>query len=364
MRLYEIIETLENLAPPSLQEGYDNSGLLTSHSTGEIQKALLTLDVTEEVVDEAHREGCQMIIAHHPIIFSGLKSLSGKTHVERTVISAIKKDIAIYAIHTNLDNVKIGVNSEICLRLGIEKPTILRTKLNLLRKLTVYVPSESAESLREALYSVGAGEVGNYSDCSFSTTGEGTFRPNEAANPTIGVTNTREIVRETKVEVIFESWKTSKIKEAMFMAHPYEEVAYQMVETVNELQTVGSGLVGNLAKPIPPFEFLETLKTTFGAGSIRYTKPASDLISRVAVCGGSGSFLLSDAIKAGAEAFVSADFTYHKFFDAENRIMIADIGHFESEQFTPSLLRAYLHQKLPTFATRLSETNTNPVKYF
>jgi len=364
MKIKEVINVLENWSPLSLQESYDNCGLLVGDAESDVNSALLTLDVTEEVVNEALVAGIKLIIAHHPILFKGIKKLTGKTYTERVVMMAVKHDIAIYAIHTNLDNHAKGVNLEIAKRLGLTKCEILRPAVNRLRLLKVYVPEGDAEKLRNGLFAVGAGAIGNYSECSFNYGGEGSFKPNEKANPTIGSQGNREWVKETAVEVIFEEWKTRNVLSAMRKCHPYEEVAHQVFIVENPLQTIGSGMIGMLPQPVSTNDFLASLKQKMNVGCLKHTKVLQDKVRKIAFCGGSGSFLLEDAIAAGADIFVSADFTYHRFFDAEERILIADIGHYESEQFTPVLLLDFLKEKMPTFAPQLSKVDTNPIKYF
>jgi dinuclear metal center YbgI/SA1388 family protein len=364
MLIKEIIECLEQFAPLSLQESYDNCGLIVGSDRTEITQALVTLDCTEEVVDEAIQNGCNFIIAHHPIVFGGIKKLNGKNYVERTVIKAIQNNIAIYAIHTNLDNVFQGVNSKIAEKLGLQKVQILQPKSGLLMGLSTYVPELNLETVREALFRAGAGNLGNYSECSFVSFGNGTFLPEDGANPVIGELHKRHSDNEMKLEVVFPSYLLHPVMAALKIAHPYEEVAYNLVQLANSYQEVGAGMVGELPEPMEEQEFLAYLKTKMELKSIRYTSFKDKKISKVALCGGAGSFLLKQAIGAGAQAYVSADFKYHEFFDAEKQLMIADIGHYESEKFTKSLICEVILKKFPTFAILLSKTDTNPVNYY
>lgn len=364
MKIRELTAMLEQLAPLQLQEDYDNSGLLIGDPESEIRGVLVSLDVTEDVVQEAVQKGCNLVVAHHPLIFRGLKRLTGADYVERTAIAAIKNNVAVYAIHTNLDNVVNGVNYRIAERLGLTGVSILRKKKNTLLKLTVFVPEgEATACVLAALHKAGAGAIGNYSDCSFRTTGTGSFRPEEAANPAIGKRGVLEEVEENRVEVILPAYRKSQVLGAMLAAHPYEEVAYYLQTLENANQEAGSGVVGRLPAAMPPEEFLAYLKERMNLQVIRYT-PVSTPIRKIAVCGGSGSFLLGDALAAGADAFITADYKYHEFFGAEGRILIADIGHFESEVFTKDLLVEIISKKITTFATCLSEVNTNPVNYY
>ena len=364
MKIKEITNYLESVAPLHYQESYDNAGLLVGDTNREIDAALITLDCTEEVVEEAIENNYNLIIAHHPIIFSGLKKITGHNYVERTIIKAIKNDIAIYAIHTNLDNIKTGVSAKIAEILGVENCKILSPKKDLLRQLAVYCPVSDTEKVKEALFQAGAGDIGNYDECSFSAKGEGTFRANEGCDPHIGNIGERHTEKEEKIEVIFPKYKENTIISALKQAHPYEQVAYQIYILDNIHENVGAGIVGELAQKVDANRFLEMLKTKMQTDCIRHTNLVKNQIKRVAICGGSGSFLLSNAICEKADIFITADFKYHEFFDGENDIIIADIGHFESEQFTKDLIYDLLSKKFSKFAVRLSKVNTNPINYF
>lgn len=364
MKVSEVTQYLESIAPRAYQEAYDNSGLLTGNPEQEVTGILITLDCTEAVVEEALQKKCNLIVAHHPIIFKGLKKITGSNYVERTVLMAIKNDIAIYAIHTNLDNVHTGVNRKIAEKIGLRNLKILAPKNNTLTKLVTFIPKANADAVLDALYTAGAGQVGDYKNCSFQTTGTGTFMPTEKANPHIGKALQQEEVEEVRAEVIFPSHQEGKIVYALKKAHPYEEAAYYLTPLNNENQEVGSGMVGELDAPLQPVEFLKHLKAAMDLKVIRHTAVLDKPIKKVAVCGGAGSFLLSAAIRSGAQAFVTADFKYHEFFDADNQIVIADIGHYESEVYTKELLGDILKEKFPTFAVNFSGTITNPVRYF
>ncbi|MVZ65870.1 Nif3-like dinuclear metal center hexameric protein [Sphingobacterium sp. DK4209] len=364
MKIKDITKYLEEIAPLNYQESYDNSGLIVGNPEQEINSVLISLDCTEAVVEEAISKNCGLIISHHPIVFSGLKKLTGRNYVERTVIKAIKNDIAIYAIHTNLDNIQGGVSSMMADKLGLENQAILRPKEGLLKKLVVYVPRTHVDALRASLFEAGAGQIGDYDQCSYNTAGYGTFRPLSGANPTIGQIGEQERVEETKIEVIFPVQQERKILVAMFASHPYEEVAYHIINLENTHSYVGSGAIGNLAEPMSEENFLALLKDRFDLKVIRHTTTLSKEINRVALCGGAGGFLLNDAIRSGADIFITADYKYHEFFDAEGKILIADIGHFESEQFTQELLFEIIRKKFANFAVLLTEIDTNPIKYY
>ncbi len=366
MKLTHITSAIEQVAPIIYQESYDNCGLQVGDPEAEINGVLLTLDVTEEVLDEALARECNLIVAHHPLIFSGLKKITGRNYVERIVRKAIKNDIAIYAAHTNLDNVlQQGVNAKIAEKLGLINTAILAPMNNTLSKLFTYAPLDIADNVRDAMFAAGAGAIGGYKECSFTTKGTGTFRAGKDTAPAIGVAGgDREVIEEVKIEVIVEKHRESAVLSALFAAHIYEEVAYELVPLPNANQQLGAGLVGQLPYPMDEVTFLTFLKNKMRAGGIRHTELLGKNIERVALCGGSGSFLLKDAIKANADIFITGDFKYHQFFDAEKRIIIADIGHFETEQFTPEIFEEVLKKKFPNFAILLSNVLTNPVKYF
>jgi len=362
-KIKDIIQYLETVAPPQYQEDYDNSGLMCGSLNDSVKGVIITLDSTEEVVDEAINKKCNLVIAHHPIIFKAVKSLTGKNYVERTIIKAIKNDIAIYAFHTNFDNVIDGVNSKICEKLGLTNNAILVTKNDNLNKLVSFVPKENTFEVLNELHKTGAGNIGNYSNCSFRVEGTGTFMPKEGATPKVGKANLQEEVEENRIEVIFPAHLSGKMLNALKKAHPYEEVAYFLQPTTNRNLDVGSGMIGELKKPMPAIDFLIFLKEKMNLELIRHTKLTKDTIKKVAVCGGSGSFLLKAAISKKADVFISADFKYHEFFDAEDKIIIADIGHYESEVFTKELIYEILSKKFSTFALNLSGIKTNPINY-
>jgi len=364
VRVRDLVSAIHTLAPFSLQESYDNSGLLAGDPNDAVSGVLVSLDMTEAVVHEAMEKGCNVVVAHHPVIFRPLKSLTGRNHIERTVMLAIRNRISLVAVHTNLDNVAAGVNAIIAGKLGLTGTRILSPSKGNLLKLVTFVPEGKEGDVLDALHHAGAGAVGNYSHCSFRSPGTGSFRPGEAATPSIGTHGQQEELAEIKLEVILPAHAEHQVLAALKKAHPYEEVAYFMTPLTNQNQNTGAGMIGNLPKPINEIEFLKLLKINFLTQCIRYTSPPGKEIRTVAVCGGSGSFLLNAAMDAGADAFVTADFKYHEFFDADGRIMIADIGHYESEQFTGELLVGFLSGKFTTFATIFCETVTNPIRYY
>lgn len=364
MVIKDIVSRLERLAPPIYQEGYDNSGLLVGNANAKVSKAIVCLDCIEEVVDEAIREKAGLIVAHHPIVFSGLKRLNGKNYIERVVMKAIKHDIAIYAIHTNLDNMQNGVNQKIAEKLGVENPRVLAPKSEVLFKLVTYSPKSCTEAVLQAMFEAGAGQIGNYDECSFAQEGTGTYRAGDGANPYKGEKHKRHHEPEDRVEVLVPLHAKNQIIEAMLAAHLYEEVAYDLHKLENEHDTLGAGMIGSLPKEMSEIDFLQHVKTALQTDCIRHTAKLGKPVKTVAFCGGSGSFLLGHAINAKADAFITGDFKYHQFFDADGKIMIADVGHFESEQFTIDLITDYLMEKFPTFAVLKTGVNTNPIAYF
>ena len=363
MKIKKIINYLETIAPTSYQESYDNAGLIVGNPDMEATGAIICLDSIEAVIDEAIEKGCNLVIAHHPIVFSGLKRFNGRTYIERVVMKAIKNDIAIYASHTNLDNVKVGVNAKICEKIGLKNIQILSPKKGRLKKLYTFVPTAQSDKVRNALFEAGAGQIGNYDEASFNLVGAGTFRANEGANPHVGDIGKRHYEAEVKIEVIFEDYKERKIVSALKKNHPYEEVAYDVVTLDNDDNNVGSGMIGELENPMTEKAFLLHLKNEMNTPVIRHTAFNNKKVKRVAVCGGAGSFLLNKAIGQKADVFVTGDYKYHQFFDADGKIIIADIGHYESEQFTIELFYEFLIKKFSNFAFYLTEVNTNPVKY-
>ena len=363
MKINDIISFLESQAHPSLQEQYDNAGLITGNAAWECTGIICSLDATEEVVKEAIEKKCNLIVAHHPIIFGGLKKINGKNYVEKTVITAIKNDIAVYAVHTNLDNVLHGVSGKMAAMLGLQNVSVLALKDSTLKKLFTFAPLDKAEQVRNAIFTAGGGHIGNYSECSFNAEGMGTFKGGEGTNPYVGEAGKLHQEKEIKIEVIIPAYLESRVVAAMKAAHPYEEVAYEIVSLSNTHQGIGSGVIGELPAVLDETQFLTRLKEVFGVPVIRHTALSGKPVKKVALCGGAGSFLISKALAAGADAYITGDLKYHEFFDANSRILLADIGHYESEQFTINLLQEILEQKFPTFAVLKTAVKTNPVHY-
>ena len=364
MIIQDLIEPLEKMAPLDYQEDYDNAGLITGSASWECTGVLISLDVTEEVIQEALGKNCNLVISHHPIVFKGLKKLNGKNSVERAVIAAIRFDLALYAIHTNLDNIKQGVNGKIADLLGLVNRSVLQARPNTLKKLFTFVPAANAEELRNAIFSVGAGQLGNYSECSFNSAGTGTFKPGAGSNPFVGMQGERHHENEIRIEVVFPSNLQNSVIDAMRKAHPYEEVAFDIVDLSNPHPEIGAGLVGELENPLDETSFLQLLGSRFRLPVIRHTALLHRPVTRVALCGGAGSFLIGKALGQKADVYITADMKYHEFFNADGRMMIADIGHYESEQYTIDLIYDIFKQNFGNFAILKTEVNTNPVKYF
>src|SRR5215203_2558743 len=364
MKIGNLVSAIEVFAAPELQEDYDNAGLITGNSLWECSGALCTLDVTVDVINEAKGNNCNLIVAHHPIIFRGLKRINGRSYVEQVIVEAIKNDIAIYAAHTNLDNVVLGVNGVIAKKLNLKNTTILQPKNKMLRRLITFAPLDKAEHVRQAVFAAGAGHIGKYSECSFNSEGSGTFKAEQGADPYVGEVGKQHQEKEIKIEIVYPFYLETQVVKALINSHPYEEVAYDIFTMDNVHFGIGAGVIGELETAIEEQAFLQLLKDKFNAKGIRHTALLGRPIKKVAICGGAGSFLIKAAIREKADIYITADMKYHEFFDAENLLILADIGHYESEQFTIELFHDLLVEKFPTFAVLKTGVNTNPVKYF
>jgi dinuclear metal center YbgI/SA1388 family protein len=363
MKLREIVSVFESFAPLAYQENYDNSGLAVGDPDMDVTATLLCVDVTIEVVEEAKNLGANLVISHHPVVFKPLSKLTGSNSVEKIILLAVRNNIALYSAHTNLDNVLYGVNHKICSKLGLAEPTILVPRQHALKKLVAFVPDQHADAVRNALFDAGAGHIGNYDTCSFNNNGFGTFRALEGANPYVGEVEELHRENETRIETIFPAANQKAVIQALLKSHPYEEPAFDIYPVDNSFQLAGSGMMGKLAKPINETDFLEHLKTFFKCRHLKHSRLLNKPISKIAVCGGSGSFLIPAARTAGADLFITGDVKYHEFFNAEDRILIADIGHYESEQFTIEIFYDILIKIIPNFAIHFSSINTNPIYY-
>lgn len=362
-KIKEIADALEMFAPLPLQEGYDNAGLQVGVTEAEVKRALLCLDVTEEVVDEAITSECNLIISHHPLIFRPIKKITGRSYVERCILKAIRHDIAIYSAHTNLDNAAGGVNFKIAEKLGLKNVKILSPKENMLLKLIVYVPTAKADEVRNALFSAGCGSIGGYDSCSYNLLGEGTFRAGEGCNPFCGEVGELHRESEIRIETILPSYIKSRVIKAMLAVHPYEEPAYDVYPLQNVWSTMGTGVIAETEIPLDEEEFLLKIKEIFGAGRIMHTALRGKKIKKVALCGGAGSSFAGDAAEAGADIYITGEGHYHDMFNYNNEMMMAVIGHYESEQFTTEIFKEILSQRFPELTLKITETKTNPVYY-
>jgi len=364
MKLICITDYIESLIPLELQEDYDNSGLILGNPDEEIKGVLLCLDITEEVLDEAIKKECNVIISHHPLIFKSIKRITDSDEEQRIILKAIRNNIAVYALHTNLDNSIAGLNALLCRKIGIKDYKILQPSRNMLKKLVTFCPHEFAEKVRMALFDAGAGHIGNYDCCSYNIQGQGTFRASDQAQPFVGEKNKLHYEDETRIEVIFPSFLEKNLIKTLTENHPYEEVAFDIYSLQNTYEKSGAGLVGELEQEEDLNIILNRIKEITGIPVIRHSSPLRKKIKRVALCTGSGSFLIPEAIHAGSDLFLTADMKYHDFFRSQKKIILADIGHYESEQFVKEWIYSILIEKFSTFAVLISETNTNPVKYY
>jgi dinuclear metal center YbgI/SA1388 family protein len=364
MKLKEITGILESFIPLEYQEHYDNSGLAAGDPEMEVKSALLCIDVTLPVINEAIANGANLIISHHPVIFSPLKQLSGKNYTERILLKSIRNNIALYSAHTNLDNIWKGVNHKICEKLGLEDIKILLPQQNSLKKLVTFVPHSHADVVRNALFAAGAGHIGKYDSCSYNIEGQGSFRALEGSTPFAGEIGSLHYEQEIRLETIFQAPKKTAVLKALMQSHPYEEVAFDIYAVEQKYDQAGSGMIGTLGQPMNETDLFKKIKEVFGSSHLRHSKLLGNPLEKIAVCGGSGSFLIPHAISAGADLFLTGELKYHQFFDADNQIVLADIGHFESEKFTIEIFYDILRKNLPNFAVHFSTINTSPIYYF
>ncbi|MDR1779708.1 MAG: Nif3-like dinuclear metal center hexameric protein [Tannerella sp.] len=362
IQISDILKEIERIAPLSLQEGFDNAGLQVGDVNRTATGAVLCLDVTEGVIDEAISAGCNLIISHHPLIFKPLKSLSGNTYIERCVMKACRNEIVIYSAHTNLDNATEGVNYKLASLLNLQNISILSPQKGKLLKLSTFVPVSSAETVRIALFDAGAGNIGNYDMCSFNTQGTGTFRPSEKTNPYCGVAGELHHEDEVRIETILPSFLKAAVTRALLSAHPYEEPAFDFYPLDNVWNQVGSGIAGELEQAEDELSFLQKIKNILNVASVRHSALTGRTVRKIAICGGSGAFLIPETIACGADIFITGEAKYNDFLDVEDKILLAVVGHYESEICTKELFYDILSKKFPTFAVQISNTD-NPVKY-
>ncbi len=364
MKLKDIVKLFEQFAPFALQEDYDNSGIQFGDPEAEVSKGLVCIDITEEILNEAIEKECDLIISHHPLIFRGLKKLTGSHYSERVLIEAIRNNISIISVHTNLDSVSEGVNRKLARKLGLLDNTILMPKKGVLKKLVTFCPGDHAEKVRSAIFSAGAGHIGEYDCCSYNLEGTGSFRAGENADPFVGDKGQIHYEPELRIETILPAWLEKSVINSMISAHPYEEVAYDVYQLDNNYGKAGGGMIGYLDEPMAEIEFLNHVKEVLGVPFLRHSSFINRKIKKVAICGGSGSFLRDSAMSAGADAFVTADIKYHDFFDVNKKMLLIDAGHYESEQFTKEILYEIVSKKITNFALLISDQSSNPVRYF
>lgn len=362
MILKEFIRQLEAEIPSAIQESYDNTGLQVGNINAEVSKALICMDITYEVLEEALTQSCDLIISHHPLLFHSIKRIDASRNPGKLIHFAVKNDIAIYSLHTSIDKYQFGVSYALAERLNLLEIRVLQPEKDLLKKLVTFCPTAQSASLRNALFNAGAGHIGNYDSCSFNIEGKGTFRALEGTNPYVGKPGELHTEDESRIEVIFPKWKKESLLKALLANHPYEEVAYDIYPLENNLENTGLGAIGNLKTSIEAKDFILKIQKEFNNNPLRFNK-YSGKISRVAVCGGSGASLLEHAISAGADAFISADMKYHDFQAASERILMIDAGHYETEIQVLHLIKELISEKIPTFASLISETDTNFVRY-
>ncbi len=364
MNLKEIVSAVDQFAPFSLQEGYDNSGIQYGDPDKEIHKGLVCVDITEKIVEEAKNTGSDLIISHHPLLFKGMKSITGGHYTQRTLVKAIQNDIALLSVHTNLDFVKTGVNRKLAEKLGLSDLSVLDPKPGILKKLVVFCPADHAGKVRDAIFSAGAGYIGDYDCCSFNLEGTGSFRAGDQSNPFVGKIGEVHYEKEIRVETIFPEFIQSQVVDAMINAHPYEEVAFDIYPLENKHEKTGGGMAGFLDEEMPEMLFLEQVKKVLHVPVVRHNGFSDRKLKKIAICGGSGSFLMDAAFRSGADAFLTADIKFHEFFEYQHQMLVADVGHYESEQFTTEILVELLKEKFANFALQISKHSTNPVHYF
>ena len=362
-KIKEIADALEMFAPLPLQDGFDNAGLQVGLTETEVTGVLLCLDVTEKIVDEAVALGCNLIVSHHPLIFSPLKKITGATYVERCVMKAMAAGIAIYSAHTNIDNAIGGVNYRIAEILGLKNLKVLVPKEDSLLKLSVYVPVSAADEVRAALFAAGCGSIGNYDSCSYNVNGFGTFKAGENTNPYCGSKGVLHKEEEVRIDTIMPIYIKGRAIKALLASHPYEEPAYDIYPLKNKWETVGSGVIGELDEPVDELEFLQHIKNRFNVGSLRHTPLLGKKVKRVALCGGAGGSFASAALSAGADLYLTGEARYHDLFSYDGKMLLAVIGHYESEQYTMDIFKEIINDAFPQVEVRTTENNTNPIQY-
>lgn len=363
MKILDVIKYLDQLIPAGYQESYDNCGLQVGDTSAEITGALISLDLTEAVVDEAVETRSNLIVTHHPFIFGGLKHIDADSPAGRIIYKLIRNGIAVYSAHTSLDKLSNGVSAQLAKRLGLCNLRILAPDSDSLKQLVVYCPKEQSQQLKDALYAAGAGNIGNYRHCSYSVNGTGTFEPLQGANPFVGTVGSETYTSEERIEMVYPKAFENKIVSALKANHPYETPAYSLIPLSNANPDVGLGIVGELPEDVEIETFIETVKQTVGIPVVRHSELCRKKVRTVALCGGAGAEFIGTAVAQNADIYLTSDIKYHDFQKATGHIVLADIGHYESEQFAKEFFYDKLSEKFRIFAIRIAKTETNFVGY-
>lgn len=364
MRCKDIFDRIERWAPREIAWERDNIGLQVGSADREVNKILLTLDLTEPALKKALEQNCSLIITHHPLIFNPLKKIDIQNNLKsRLIEKLIKNNITLYSAHTNLDYTKKGVSFILAEKLALKNLRFLSPIERTQSKIVVFTPSYSLEKVSDAIFSAGGGIIGEYSECSFRSNGKGTFRGSELSNPSIGIKKKKEIVDEIRLEVVADNWKINSVMHAIKKVHPYEEPAIDIYPLKNR-GNYGVGAVGELNKPMSAAYFLNYVLDKLKIRNFRYSGKSGGMISKIAVCGGAGSEYINDAVNAGADAFITADVRYHAFQEAEGKILLIDAGHYETEIFALDAVSRFLKKNFEDIEIIKFTKNVNPVIFY
>jgi dinuclear metal center YbgI/SA1388 family protein len=366
MIVKNLIKHIETWAPPGIAWEKDNVGLQLGSTQSQITNVLLCLEVDSKVVDDAIKKRCNLIISHHPLIFTPLKSITDRDNQSDLIKKIIKNDINVFSAHTNLDFAKDGVSFQLAKKLKLQQIRFLKNLSSNQYKIVVFVPEKFVEKVASAMHIAGGGQIGDYSNCSFRIVGQGTFKGSNSTNPFVGIKGNLEYVREIRLEMIANSFDLPKILSAMKESHPYEEVAYDLYKLNNENVNFGMGAIGVLNQSMTKEEFLFYVSKSLKIKNFRYNSGKKNKIRTVAVCGGSGSDLADEAIKQNADAFITADVKYHKFQDVQNKILLIDAGHYETEIFILDELKRRIQKFLNNGNNKVYKYkgSTNPIIFY
>ena len=366
MTVRGIQEIMEAWAPLDIAWERDNPGLQAGDTGRRVRGILVALDVTEPVVKEAKGAGANLIVSHHPLLFRPLRSLTTRSGTERTLTALARGGIALYSAHTNLDFTRGGTSFALAEALGLATEGFLTSSFRTESKIVTFVPPSHADSVAAAMAGAGAGVIGAYDGCSFRTEGTGTFRGGKGTHPAVGKAGVPEHAREIRLEMVAPRRAVHTVVDALKGAHPYEEVAFDVYPLDNTSGAYGMGALGTLPRAVPLADFLGRVRRALRTRSLRWSGDPRSRVRRVAVCGGSGSELLPQAIAAGADAFVTADVRYHTFQEAGTEITLVDAGHFETEfpvvAAVVDRLRGEIRARGARIPVRASSQATNPVR--